>query len=69
MPTETMWVQFGMDRKTTDGRWHIRHPENSPSGRWELYDTKSDTWHGDWRTCKDAKQKAAAVERLLGGGA
>lgn len=60
------WLSFGKDRKSTDGRWHIRHPENSPSGRWELYDVKAGTWHGDWRTCSQAKSKAERVEKFGG---
>lgn len=63
---QATWLSFGLDRKTGDGRWHIRHPENSPSGRWELYDTNAGTWHGDWRTCKQAKEKAAQIVRLEG---
>ncbi|ORA77286.1 hypothetical protein BST28_18650 [Mycolicibacter kumamotonensis] len=69
MDSGIVWVSFGSDRKSVDGRWHIRHPENSPSGRWELYDMKAGTWHGDWRTCTQAKKQAAIVVARTGDGA
>lgn len=60
------WVSHGMDRKSVDGRWHIRHPSTTPSKRWELYDMKASKWHGDWGTCAQAKDAAELRERRRG---
>lgn len=57
------WLSYGKDRKSQDGRWHIRHPDTCPSKRWELYDMETQMWWGDWRTCNAAKQKAEQLQR------
>ena len=56
--SEIIWDGYQKDRKSRDGRWHIRHPSTTPSKKWELYDMKAGRWCGDWPTCKAAKAAA-----------